>query len=97
MIGAAVSILVSYVAMFLGITWKAQRVFRVDYQWRRVVLAVGSAATLTVAGKLLHGGLPAAVALTLVYPLALALVGFYLPEERARIGAFGRRLLPGRV
>jgi O-antigen/teichoic acid export membrane protein len=97
MMGAAVSMLVSYFAMFLGITWKAQRAFRVGYQWRRVGLSVGTAAGLTIAGKLLHGGLAAAVALTLAYPFALALVGFYLPAERARIGAFGRRLLPGRV
>jgi O-antigen/teichoic acid export membrane protein len=97
MVGAASSMVVSYFAMFLGITWKAQRVFPVDYQWRRVGLAAGTAAALTVAGKLLDAGLPAAIALTLVYPLALALVGFYLPAERARIGAFGRRLLPGRV
>jgi hypothetical protein len=27
----------------------------------------------------------------------LALTGFYLPEERARIGAFGRRFMLGRV
>jgi O-antigen/teichoic acid export membrane protein len=92
MTGAAASVLVSYVVMFLGITWKAQRVFPVHYQWRRVLLAVGTAATLTVAGKLLHGGLPVAIGLTLVYPLVLLLAGFYLPQERERIGAFGRRV-----
>ena len=97
MTGAAVSMLLSYLAIFLGMTWKAQRVFHVHYQWRRLATAAGTAAGLTVVGKLLHGGLPLAIALTLVYPLVLALVGFYLPEERARIGAFGRRLLPGRV
>ncbi len=95
MTGAAASVLISYFAMFLGITWKAQRVFRVHYQWRRVILAFGTAAALTVAGKLLHGGLPAAVGLTLAYPLVLAIVGFYLPAERERISAFGRRVLPG--
>src|SRR6266540_3804220 len=77
MVGAAVSMLVSYFAMFVGITWKAQRAFRVDYQWRRVGLAAGTAAGLMVAGKLLDSGLAAAIALTLAYPLALALVGFY--------------------
>jgi hypothetical protein len=83
--------------MFAGIAWKAQRVFPVDYQWRRVGLAVGTAVALTVVGKVLDVGLPGAVALTLAYPFVLALVGFYLPQERARIGAFGKRLLPGRV
>jgi hypothetical protein len=83
--------------MFLGITWKAQRVFPVQYQWRRVVLTVGTAAALTAVGKAFDLGLAGVVGLVLAYPLALALAGFYLPEERARIGAFGRRLLPGRV
>jgi hypothetical protein len=52
---------------------------------------------LTVTGKLVDGGLAPAIALTAVYPLVLALVGFYLPQERARIGAFGRRFMLGRV
>jgi hypothetical protein len=89
--------LLSYFVIFLGMTWKAQRVFHVHYQWRRLAIAVGTAAGLTVIGKLVDGGLPLAIALTAVYPFVLALAGFYLPEERARIGAFGRRLLPGRV
>ena len=95
MIGAAISMVGSYFAMFLGITWKAQRVFPVYYQWRRVALAVGTAATLTVIGKVVHGGLPVVVVLTLLYPLALGLVGFYLPAERQRIGALGRRVFAG--
>ena len=95
MIGAAISMVVSYFAMFLGITWKAQRVFPVQYQWRRVGLAVGTAAALTVTGKLVHGGLPVAIGLTLAYPFVLALLGFYLPAERERIGAFVRRVFTG--
>ena len=91
MIGAASATLSAYVAMFLGMTWKAQQVFRVPYQWRRVLTAVGAAVALTVLGKLLGVGLPAAIALVLAYPFALLLLGFYLPAERQRIG----RLLPG--
>ena len=37
--------------------------------------------------KLGGGGLPVAVALALVYPLALLPLGFYLPSERRAIGA----------
>jgi O-antigen/teichoic acid export membrane protein len=96
MTGAAISMVASYFAMFLGITWKAQKVFPVIYQWRRVAAAIGTAVVLVVTGRLL-GGLPAAIALTAVYPFVLALTGFYLPQERARIGAFGRRFMLGRV
>jgi O-antigen/teichoic acid export membrane protein len=97
MTGAAVSMVASYFVMFLGITWKAQRVFRVRYQWRRVATAIAAAVALTVAGKLVDGGLLVAIALTAAYPFLLALLGFYLPQERARIGAFGRRFMLGRV
>jgi O-antigen/teichoic acid export membrane protein len=97
MTGAAVSMLLSYFVIFLGMTWKAQRVFHVHYQWRRLGTAAGTAAGLTVVGKLVDGGLPLAIVLIAAYPVVLRFVGFYLPAERARIGAFGRRLLPGRV
>jgi len=93
--GAAVSTLAAYVAMFAGMVWKAQRVFPVPYQWRRVGLAVGTAVALTGVGKGFHVGLAAAIGLTLVYPFALALFGFFLPAERARFaslaGALSRR------
>lgn len=95
LIGAAVSTLCAYVAMFAGLMWKAQNVYPVPYQWRRLALAVGTAVALTVAGKLLDVGLPVAVALTLAFPLLLALLRFYLPEERRRIGALGRRVFAG--
>jgi hypothetical protein len=45
---------------------------------------------LTVLGKLLDVPLGLAVGLTAVYPLLLALLGFYLPAERRRL----RQLLP---
>jgi O-antigen/teichoic acid export membrane protein len=95
MMGAAIATTVSYVALFAGMTWKAQQVFRVPYQWRRVLLAAGTAVALTVVGKALDANLAAALALTLAYPFALLLLGFYLPAERARIGAVGRRVLAG--
>jgi len=83
--GAAFATLSAYVAMFAGMAWKAQRVFPVPYQWRRVGLAVGVAVALTATGKALDVNLVAALALGLVYPILLALLGFLLPAERARI------------
>jgi O-antigen/teichoic acid export membrane protein len=95
--GAAASMLLAYFAMFLGITWKAQRVFPVVYQWRRVATVAATAAALMIVGKSFDLGLVGAIALTAAYPLVLGLTGFYLPQERARIGAFGRRFMLGRV
>src|SRR6266849_4710180 len=41
MVGAAISTAAAYAALFLGMTWYAQRVYPVSYQWRRVVTAIG--------------------------------------------------------
>jgi O-antigen/teichoic acid export membrane protein len=84
--GAAVATVASYVVMFLGMTWYAQRVFPTPYQWRRVLTAVAAALALLLAGRAL-GGLAVALALSLAYPLALLLLGFFLPEERSRLRA----------
>jgi O-antigen/teichoic acid export membrane protein len=86
MMGAAIATVAAYVTMALGMAWWSQRVYPVPYQWRRVATAALSAVALAVAGKLVHAGLPAAVALCAVYPLALALLGFTSREERRRLG-----------
>ena len=82
MIGSAIAAVTAYTSMFLGMTWYAQRVYPTPYQWRRVLTAAGAAVALTVAGKLLDVPLAAALALVAAYPLALLLLGFFLPEER---------------
>jgi O-antigen/teichoic acid export membrane protein len=90
MVGAAISTLAAYVVLFAGMTLYAQRVYPVAYQWRRVVTAVGAAVGLTVLAR--AAGLTFVPSLLLVaaYPLALLVLGFYLPVERARL----RRLVP---
>jgi O-antigen/teichoic acid export membrane protein len=85
MIGAAISTLVAYLVMFFGMTIRAQQVFPVPYQWRRVALATGAAVGLTVLGKSLDVPLWGAILLSAVYPLALLPLGFYLPVERRRL------------
>jgi O-antigen/teichoic acid export membrane protein len=82
--GAAVATVAAYGVMFLGMTWYAQRVFPVPYQWRRVLTAAGGAVALLLLGRQL-GGLAAAIGLTVAYPLALLALGFFLPEERRRL------------
>jgi O-antigen/teichoic acid export membrane protein len=90
MVGAAVSTLVSYIVLFIGMTLYAQHVYPVHYQWRRVVTCVGAAVGLTVAARAAQLPLAPSFVLVLVYPLALGLLGFYLPAERKRL----RRLIP---
>ena len=85
MVGAAISTAVAYVVLFAGMTVYAQSVYRVAYQWRRVVTCIGAAVGLTVAARAAHLPLAPSVLLVLAYPLALAALGFYLPPERQRI------------
>src|SRR5262249_40251859 len=59
-------------------------------QWRRVATVALVAVALTVIGKAVDAPFGVALALTAVYPLLLAPLGFYLPAERRRL----RRLLP---
>jgi O-antigen/teichoic acid export membrane protein len=85
MMGAAVATIGAYGTLFLAMAWKAQRLYPVPYQWRRVTTAFGAAVALTVVGRVLDLPLAAAIALVAVYPLVLLPLGFYLPEERRRI------------
>ena len=88
--GAAISTVASCALLFIGMAWRAHAVFPVPYQWRRVATAGAAGVALTVLGKLVGAPLGVAIALTLAYPVVLALLGFYLPAERKRL----RRLLP---
>src|SRR5438132_411499 len=88
--GAAIATVVAYTLLFVGMAWRAHRVFPVSYQWRRVTTLALAAVGLTVLGKALDVPLPVALALTAAFPLVLLLLGFYLPAERRRL----RRLLP---
>jgi len=90
MVGAAISMVISYVVLFVCMTLYSQRVYPVAYQWRRVVTVVGAAVGLTVAARAGHLGLAPSFLLVLAYPVALTALGFYLPVERARL----RRLVP---
>jgi CBS domain containing-hemolysin-like protein len=90
MLGAAYATLAAYALLLVVRTWNAQHVYSVPYQWRRVAVILVTAGALTLVGELLPRSLALEIGLTLAYPLALGLLGFYLPVERQRL----RRLLP---
>jgi O-antigen/teichoic acid export membrane protein len=90
MMGAAVAALVAYLTLFVGMWLRSRHVYPVHYQWRRIITLAGVAVGLTAIAWALNS-LPAAIALTLVYPLVLLPLGFYLPAELTRL----RRLAPG--
>ncbi len=90
MMGAAVATIVAYLVLFFGMWLRSRQVYPVPYQWRRIVTLGSVAAGLTILGRELHS-LPVGIALTLVYPLVLLPLGFYLPAELTRL----RRFAPG--
>jgi O-antigen/teichoic acid export membrane protein len=90
MVGAAYATLAALVCMMVVRTWNAQKLYRVQYQWRRVTTILLTAGVLTGIGEALPQSIPVALGLTLVFPLLLVPFGFYLPVERKRL----RRLLP---
>jgi O-antigen/teichoic acid export membrane protein len=91
MVGAAVSTLAAYAVLFGAMTVYAQSVYPVAYQWRRIGTAIGAAVALTVAARAGGLSLVPSVLLVAVYPLVLALLGFYHRAELVRL----RRLVPG--
>jgi len=94
MVGASISTTAAYVTLFVGMTFYAQHVYPVRYQWRRVLTCVGAAVGLTVAARAAHLPLAPSFLLVLAYPLALAALGFYLPAERARLVRVFRAAIP---
>ena len=90
MVGAAYATLAALILMMVVRTWNAQKIYPVQYQWRRVVSILLAAGVLTGVGEALPQSLLVAFGVTAVYPLLLAPFGFYLPAERKRL----RRLLP---
>ena len=93
MIGAAIATAASMGAMFGLMAIHAQRVYPVPYQWRRVALVGGSAIAIAAVGRSMHLPLAPSLLLSIVYPLILLPLGFYLPAERRRLRAVGRRLV----
>jgi len=93
--GAAISLLVAYATMFLGMSWHAQRLFHVPYQWRRLVTLLGVGTALVVGGKALSISAPLALAFAAAFPFVLFVFGFYLASERAQmarlVGHIARR------
>jgi O-antigen/teichoic acid export membrane protein len=87
MMGAAIATVAAYATMFGGMAWRAQHIYPVPYQWRRVLTAGLAGVGLTVVGKLAGGGFAVAFVLAVAYPFVLIPLGFYLPVERKAIGA----------
>jgi O-antigen/teichoic acid export membrane protein len=81
LMGAAVATLAAFTAMFAAMAVYSQRLYPVPYQWRRVVLIAVVSGGLLAAGKAVHPTLALAIALSVIFPLVLAPLGFYEAAE----------------
>jgi O-antigen/teichoic acid export membrane protein len=98
-VGAGLALVASYlvvVALMYGFT---QRLFPVPYEWGRLVRILFAAAALVGVGELVmptagFGGFVGRLAVALLYPPLLFLLGFFTDEER---GWLGRLRHPGEL
>jgi O-antigen/teichoic acid export membrane protein len=98
-VGAGIALCGAYVVMLVVMYVLAHRLFAVAFEWGRLAQLVAVIGGVAVAGDLL---LPTAGALGLVerlaalaaIPLLLVATGFFRPQERARIRALARRVVP---
>jgi O-antigen/teichoic acid export membrane protein len=90
-VGAGLALVASYVVVLALMYLFTQRLFPVPYEWRRLILVVGSAALLVGAGEALLPtagavGLLSRTALWFAYPAVLFAIGFLHTDERHRLG-----------
>jgi O-antigen/teichoic acid export membrane protein len=98
-VGAGLALVASYlvvIALMYGFT---QRLFPVPYEWARLARVLFVAAALVGLGELVmpasgFGGLVGRLALALLYPPLLLVLGFFTPEER---GWLARLRHPGEL
>ncbi len=94
--GAGLALCVAYVVTVGILHLLTRSLFRVPFEWRRLVHAAGVLAAAALAGELLApdagaGGLAARLALVAAVPLGLATTGFLRPGERAAIARVAGR------
>jgi len=95
--GAGLALAGAYVAMLIAMRLLTRRLFRVDFEWRRIALLALVLGGLSGAGELLlptsgAAGFVSRALLALALPAVLGLAGFYRPEERAQIRVLTARL-----
>jgi O-antigen/teichoic acid export membrane protein len=88
MMGAAISTVVAYVVLFVGMWLRSRRIYPVPYQWRRIVTLAAVAVGLTILGREVDS-LPVSIGLTVAFPLVLLPLGFYQPAELMRLRRVG--------
>ena len=97
-LGAALSTLLSYIVMAVGMYFASQRFYCVDYEWNKVLKVVGSAAFMFIIFRLLHLtpldsiGILVKLILVIAFGSALVFLKVIDTKEIAEVKAVVRRL-----
>ena len=97
-LGAALSTLLSYIVMAVGMYFASQRFYRVNYEWSKVLRIAGSAAFLFLCFHVLHLrpldsiGIGVKVALVIAFGAALVFLKVIDSREIAEVKAMVQRL-----
>ncbi len=86
-VGAAVSLVISYSIVLVLMYVFTQRLFPVPYEWLRLLKVVGASAVLIAIGEVLvpndgFAALAIRILLTAVLPAVMVLIGFFTPSEK---------------
>lgn len=98
-VGAAWGTVAALAAFALLVLAVSQRLYPVPWDWYRILLAAGGAAGIALAALAIDAWVGMAVSigprvgLTLAFPLALLALGFFPPDDRAKLRAIARRLV----
>ncbi|HKZ13911.1 MAG TPA: oligosaccharide flippase family protein [Solirubrobacterales bacterium] len=98
-VGAGLALVASYLVVIALMYWFTQRLFPVPYEWGRLARVLFAAAALVGLGGLVMPaegflGLVGRLALALLYPPLLLVLGFFTAEER---GWLARLRHPGQL
>ena len=97
-LGAAISTLLSYIVMAVGMYFASQRFYRVTYEWNKVWKIAGSAAIIFIVFRLLRlqpldaAGILVKLVLVIAYGTALVALNVIDSREIAEVKTIFRRL-----
>ena len=98
-VGAAWATVAALAAFALMVLTVGQRLYPVPWDWYRILLAIGGTTGIALAALAVDAWVPMApsiglrVGLTLAFPFGLLLLGFFPPDDRAKLRALARRLV----
>jgi O-antigen/teichoic acid export membrane protein len=101
-LGAALSTLLSYIVMAVGMYFASQRFYRVEYEWNKVLKIAGSAAFMFTIFRLLHlqpldfAGIIVKFVLVVAFGAALVYLKVIDSREIAEVKAILLRILPSK-